>query len=262
MRIVLKVGGSVLEPHSDSKWAHDLAHLVRRGHQVLVVHGAGPLINERLVQRKVPVVFIDGQRVTTPEVMHEVVPVMRGTANLSMVAQCQKVGILAIGLSGADGGWFDATRDTAGLGLVGRVATVRADLIERIWAARLVPMVAPIAPEQGTGTLLNLNGDWAASGIAQQLGVDMLIFYTDTGGVRMHREDPESVITHMNAEECERLIEHGIINQGMVPKVKAAMAALKGGVPNVWIGRPDDGKRSTCVRLTENSGETEGWAFG
>lgn len=262
MRMVLKVGGSVLQSHSDSNWAEDLAHLVHAGHQVLVVHGAGPLINERLVQLQVPVVFKDGQRVTTADVMREVVPVMRGTANLYMVAQCQKVGILAIGLSGADGGWFDAVRDAVDLGLVGRVATVRNDLIERIWDAGLVPMVAPIAPEQGTGTLLNLNGDWAASGIAQQLGVDMLIFYTDTGGVRRNREDPETVILRMDVEECERLIEHGVINQGMVPKVQAAMAALHGGVPHVWIGRPGDGNRSTRVSLTEHSGATEGWALG
>ncbi len=258
MRMVLKVGGSVLQSPSGSNWAEDLSHLVEKGHQVLVVHGAGPLINERLAQLQVPIVFKDGQRVTTPDVMHEVVAVMRGTANLLMVAQCQQVGISAIGLSGVDGGCFHATRDAVDLGLVGRVATVRADLIERIWEAGLVPIIAPIAPEQGTGTLLNLNGDWAASGIAQQLGVDTLIFYTDTGGVRGRREDPESVITRMDVEACERLIECGVINQGMVPKIEAAVAALHGGVRNVWIGRPDEDDRSTCVSLIEGSSDTKG----
>ncbi len=248
MRIVLKVGGSVQKREGDSAWAEDLRDLIRAGHEVLVVHGAGPLINERLKALDVPVVFQDGQRVTTPDVLRVVVEVMRGFANLFMVAECQKVGVSAIGLSGLDGNFFDARRDRESLGLVGRVNTVRSDVIEGIWAAGMVPMVAPLAPERSTGTLLNLNGDWAASGIAQKIHAEALVFYTDTGGVRLNWEDPATIITDLDQAECETLITQGVISQGMVPKVEAALAALEGGVQNVWIGRWNDVKEATCLR--------------
>ncbi len=262
MRIVLKVGGSVLQHDGRAVWAEDLRNLVEDRHQVLVVHGAGPLINERLAQLQVPVVFQEGQRVTTPAVLKEVVQVMRGTANLLMVAQCQKVGVPAVGLSGADGGWFDACRDDSGLGLVGRVNSVRPGLIERIWAGGMIPMVAPLAMEQDTDTLLNLNGDWAASGIAQKIHADALVFYTDSGGVRWNGKDPTTIIPDLDVSGCEALIDRGIITHGMIPKVRAGIAALEGGVQNVWIGRWNDAKGSTCLRQETGTERKERWALG
>ncbi len=238
MRIVVKIGGSVLGTRTQDRWLEEIIQLAREGHQLLIVHGAGSLITDALARRQAQTVFIDGQRVTTPEVMEDVIREMRGTANLEVVSLCRRVGLSAVGLSGADGGFFDAAPLSLSqqLGLVGQVGTVHSALVTALWDLAMIPVVAPLAPAVGSGKILNINGDWAASGLAQQLDADVLLYYTDTGGVRMDADDAATLLTNLAESKADALIAAGRISRGMIPKVRAALAASNKGVGWVGIG--------------------------
>ena len=237
MRIVVKIGGSVLNSLETASWLHDVQSLVADRHHLMIVHGAGSLITEALARHHVATGFVNGQRVTTAEVIKDVIREMRGTASMTVVSLCRQMGISAVGLSGADGEIFDAERIDESLGLVGRVAAVRPQLLEKLWSLNMLPVITPVAPDIQTGQLLNLNGDWAASGLAQKLGASVLLFYTDTGGVRWDRSDPDSLMREITVRQAQELIDQCRVAAGMIPKVQSAVEAVVNGVEKVGIGR-------------------------
>ncbi len=237
MRIVVKIGGSVLDSLETAPWLPDVQSLVTEGHDLVIVHGAGPLITNALARHHIHTEFVNGQRVTTPEVIADVIREMRGIASVTVVGLCRQMGISAVGLSGADGRIFDAVMVDESLGLVGRVATVRPQLVEALWSLNMLPVITPVAPDIQTGKLLNLNGDWTASGLAQKLAASALLFYTDTGGVRWDRNDPASLMGEITVKQAQELIAQGRIAAGMIPKVQAAAEAVAYGVDKVGIGR-------------------------
>ncbi|MCL5972134.1 MAG: acetylglutamate kinase [Firmicutes bacterium] len=237
MRIVIKIGGSVLDSLETAPWLRDVQSLVTEGHNLVLVHGAGSLITEALARHHIHTEFVNGQRVTTPDVIADVIREMRGIASMTVVSLCRQIGISGVGLSGADGGIFDAVMADESLGLVGRVATVRPQLVETLWSLNMLPVITPVAPDIQTGKLLNLNGDWAASGLAQKFAASALLFYTDTGGVRWDRNDPASLMREITVKQAQELMAQGRIAAGMIPKVQAAIEALAYGVEKVGIGR-------------------------
>ena len=147
--------------------------------------------------------------------------VLRGVVNSELVSGLRDLGVDAVGLSGVDGGLLIAER-IPHLGLVARVVGLRRDLLDAILVGGQVPVVAPLARD-ADGFVCNVNADDVAAGIAAGLGARQLVLLTDVDGVR---DASNRRLDALTVDEAEALIASGVIAGGMVPKVRAALAAL------------------------------------
>ena len=216
--LVVKLGGTTI---SDQQQVFEEVAAIARRRPVVLVHGGGKRITEWLDRMGVPSRFENGLRVTDPASLEVAAAVLRGVVNSELVAGLRDLGVDAVGLSGVDGGLLVAER-VPGVGLVAHVVGLRRDLLDAILVGGQVPVVAPLARD-AEGIVCNVNADDAAAGIAAGLGARQLVLMTDVDGVR--NADGQKLDT-LTAAEAEHLIETGVIAGGMVPKVRAALAAL------------------------------------
>ncbi len=216
--IVVKLGGTMLA--EQRQVLAEVAAVARR-RPVVLVHGGGKRMTEWLERLGVPTRFEGGLRVTDPEALEVAAAVLRGVVNSELVAALRDVGCDAVGLSGVDGGLLIGQR-LPDVGLVATVVGVRRDLIDSLLVAGQVPVVAPLARDE-QGVVCNVNADDAAAGIAAGLGARQLVLMTDVDGIRDATGNRLGSIT---VPEAEALIADGTIHSGMVPKVRAALAAL------------------------------------
>ncbi len=217
MRVVVKVGGAVAAASAEAVLAlaaHD---------EVCVVHGAGPQISAEMKRAGIPVEFVDGRRVTTAEG----IAIVR--ASLAAVNQtlCAAIGERAVGLVGDEIG-LEADPVPA-LGLVGEARTSSLPTVLEALAAGKIPVVAPIA--RGP---LNVNADSAAAAIAAGIGASKLLFLTDVDGLILDG----AVVDAIDLDSAEELIASGTLEGGIIPKLGAAIASARGGVP-AFIGRTE-----------------------
>ena len=226
--LVLKIGGSVLgdDVGDDGRMLGLVAGLHDAGHQLILVHGGGPLATEWSGKLGLETRFIRGLRVTDGPTRDVAVATLAGLANTRIVAALLPRGVPAVGLSGVDGGILRADREDAELGLVGRVSLVDSSLLEELIEAGRVPVVAPAALDKKDGEVLNVNGDAAAGAIAAGLGARLLVFVTDVPGVRAK---DGKVITSLDSVRAKALVDDGTIEGGMVPKVEACLIAARAG---------------------------------
>lgn len=216
--VVVKLGGTTLA--EQRQVLAEVAAVARR-RPVVLVHGGGKRMTEWLDRLGVPTRFEGGLRITDPAALEVAAAVLRGVVNSELVAALHDVGCDAVGLSGVDGGLLIGQR-LPDVGLVATVVGVRRDLLDSLLVAGQVPVVAPLARDE-EGIVCNVNADDAAAGIAAGLGARQLVLMTDVDGIRDAAGNRLSSIT---ADEAEALIADGTIHGGMVPKVKAALAAL------------------------------------
>ena len=236
--IVIKYGGNALaggdELDALSSFASDvvLLHSVRM-HPV-VVHGGGPQIGE-LMRRlgKVPE-FRDGLRVTDAETLDIARMVLVGKINRDIVAAINVHGPLAVGMSGEDAGLITASPRDPALGFVGDVSSVQPDLLLRLCAEDLIPVVATIGSD-ATGQAYNINADTVAGAIAESITAAKLIYLSDIDGVRTERDDPSSLLSSASPDEMEALVASASVVGGMIPKVLACLRAVRGGVGRAHI---------------------------
>lgn len=206
--VILKVGGAVA---GDAAAA--LSNL--RGHDVVVVHGAGPQITDELERRRLTVSFVNGRRVTDFATLR----VVRSVLLVVNAHVCTGIGECAIGMSGDDIG-LQAVR-VPRLGLVGDPIPSRPQAILDALARGLVPVVAPLA--EGP---LNVNADEAAGALAAGLGADRILFSTDVPGVLRDG----ALVSRIGADDAESGIADGEFEGGIVPKLEAAIHAARLGV--------------------------------
>jgi acetylglutamate kinase len=231
--IVVKIGGSTLGSH-DTTLA-DVAELSRRGLPVVVVHGGGAMISDWLKRMDVPTRFERGLRVTDAASLDVVVGVLAGVVNKQLVRSLQALGVKAIGLTGADGGLLRCHMADAALGFVGEVGSVEVGLLVTLLDQGAVPVVAPIGMlyegERAVNQLLNVNADSAAGAITAALDARWLVFMTDVPGVAAEG----AVVQELDEKRARRLIEAGVIEGGMIPKVEACLAAAAAGCRAVIV---------------------------
>jgi acetylglutamate kinase len=209
-RLVLKVGGSV----ANDAAAHVLA-LAAEGHEVCVVHGAGPQISAEMERRGLPVRFIGGRRVTSPEAL----AVVRESMAAVNEALRKALGPQARGLMGDEIG-LRATL-VAGLGCVGDPIPSSPPALEAALAAGRIPVVAPLAAGP-----LNVNADEMAAALAVGLGAARLVFLTDVRGLLL----AGAVVPRIAAADAEELLENDLLEGGILPKLRAAVSAARSGV--------------------------------
>jgi len=234
-KIVIKYGGSA-QTSSELKeqFAQDIVLLHLVGMKPIIVHGGGKSITSMLNDLGVETTFVDGQRVTTKEVMRIVEMVLSGEINKEIVSLLNNHGASAIGISGKDGGFLKgAPKDFENFGYTGIIEEVNPEIINNIIQDGSIPVVAPIAGSSSMGHPgFNINADLAASRISVALQARKILFLTDTPGV-LNKE--MGLITNLSIEKTEALKADGTIHGGMLPKVDACIEALRGGVKKAHI---------------------------
>ncbi|MEA3455396.1 MAG: acetylglutamate kinase [Campylobacterota bacterium] len=234
-KIVIKYGGSAQTSDAlKEKFAQDIALLHTVGLKPIVVHGGGKSITDLLTELGVETRFVDGQRVTTKEVMRIVEMVLSGEINKEIVSLLNNHGTKAIGISGKDANFFEARpKDFENFGYTGIIENINPEIVDNIIEDGFVPVVAPIGSSSMVGHPgFNINADLAASKIAVAVHARKVLFLTDTEGV-LDRE--MKLITNLDIEKTEKLKKDGTIEGGMVPKVNACIEALRGGVKKAHI---------------------------
>jgi len=216
--VVVKLGGTTI---ADQRQVLEEVAAVARRRPVVLVHGGGKRISEWLDRLGVPSRFEGGLRVTDAASLEVAAAVLRGVVNSELVSALRDLGVDAVGLSGVDGGLLVAER-VPNLGLVAHVVGLRRDLLDAILVTGQVAVVAPLARDE-QGIVCNVNADDAAGGIAAGLGARQLVLLTDVDGIR---DAAGKRIDAISAADAEALIASGVIEGGMVPKVRAALAAL------------------------------------
>jgi acetylglutamate kinase len=217
--IVIKVGGGALVGGA----LEDLPGIVRSGRRVALVHGGGPQLTRMLDALGIPTRFHQGLRVTDAQTLEFAEMVYAGSVNKGLVRELNALGVPAAGISGTDGPTL-LVEPVAGLGLVGEVEQVKPGLVHAIWAGGFVPVVAPLG--LGPKGAYNVNADAAAAALAVRLGAEHLFLLTDVDGLLKDGSPIESLAP----EECEGYVASGLAAGGMVPKLRAAAEAARGGV--------------------------------
>jgi acetylglutamate kinase len=216
--LVVKLGGTTI---ADQRHVLEEVAAVARKRPVVLVHGGGKRITEWLDRLGVPSRFEGGLRVTDAAALEVAAAVLRGVVNSELVAGLRDLGVDAVGLSGVDGGLLIAER-VPGMGLVAHVVGLRRDLLDALLVGGQVAVVAPLARDE-EGLVCNVNADDVAAGIAAGLGARQLVLLTDVDGVHdAHGRHLET----LTVGEAETLIANGTIGGGMIPKIRAALAAL------------------------------------
>jgi acetylglutamate kinase len=247
---VLKIGGNELsDPDFIALLGKSAAHLINEtGTPLIIVHGGGRAIASLQTQLGLETIKVDGLRVTGPESLNVAQMVLSGQSNKIVVKALLAAGLDALGLSGVDGGLLRCRKKehpTADLGYVGEIVEVRGDLLEKLMSLDLTPVLSPISLGVD-GLTYNVNADEAASAVAQACRAEELVFVSNVPGVLCADE----LVPSLTAMEVEEYIEKGIINGGMVPKVRSALQAVERGAARVRIVNLDGllaGSGSTIV---------------
>ena len=227
--LIVKIGGSTLG--SEDTTLEDLAELYKNGRRLVVVHGGGATITQWMARGGAEARFHQGLRVTDEAALEVVVAVLAGLVNKTLVAALQRLGVPALGLSGADGGLLSARIEDPSLGRVGAVESVKQEPVQMAWQAGYLPVIAPLAlslddDPSGPGHLLNVNADTAAGELAVALQAEELCFLTDVPGVLDESGHPLETLTPVAALA---LLSAGIAAGGMVPKLEAGLRACAAG---------------------------------
>ena len=240
--IVVKFGGNAMvSPELQRAFAEDMVYLRYAGIKPVVVHGGGPQISAMLERLGIPSEFRGGYRVTTPETMDVVRMVLSGQVNRELVSLINEHGPLASGLSGEDAGLFTGRRrgaivdgEEVDLGLVGDVVAVAPAAVHAELDAGRIPVVSSIAPDAAVpGQSLNVNADSAAASLAVALGAAKLVILTDVAGLYRDWPDRESLVSVIDVPELISLLPS--LESGMIPKMRACLEAVEGGVAKAAI---------------------------
>ena len=233
--VVIKYGGSAqTSPQLKEKFAEDILLMYLVGIKPVIVHGGGKKITDMLDALYIDTKFIEGQRVTTKEVMRIAEMILSGEINKEIVSLLNSYSAKAIGISGKDAHFITAeAKDFAKWGLTGNITNVKSDVVCNLIKEGFIPVIAPIAAGNEMGHPgFNINADLCASYVAKAIGANKIIFLTDTEGVLSKDKELFSSLT---SSEVEVLKKNETIYGGMVPKVDACLEAINGGVAKAHI---------------------------
>ncbi len=243
--IVIKYGGHAMVNEDLKKaFAQDVVMMKYIGINPIVVHGGGPQIGSVLKKLGKESRFVQGMRVTDEETMDIVEMVLAGKVNKEIVGLINRSGGKAVGISGKDGDLIRAekyvlsaskAKDTPpeiiDIGMVGKVKKLNSAIVLSLSREGFIPVIAPTGVGD-EGETYNINADLVAGEVASALEAEKLILLTDVEGVL---DEKGALIHSMDDGKARDLIERGVIDRGMYPKVKCCLKALKHGVEKAHI---------------------------
>lgn len=235
---LVKVGGKIVEEEDTLKnLLRDFSRI--EGFKVLV-HGGGRSATKLAERLGIESRMVNGRRVTDAETLRVVTMVYGGLVNKNIVAGLQALNVNALGLTGADINLIRSKKRPVAevdYGFVGDVKEVNADLLALLIHEGIVPVLAPLTHDK-QGHILNTNADTIAGETAKALAKHFdvtLVFCFEKKGVLRDEKDDESVIPELNRTMFKQLVEEGIIQGGMIPKLENAFQAVDAGVKEVVI---------------------------
>lgn len=235
---IIKVGGKIVEePETLAALLRDFSTV--KGYKMLV-HGGGRSATRVAAQLGIETKMVDGRRITDADMLNVVTMVYGGLVNKNIVAGLQSHGVNAMGMTGADMNIILSERrpvKTVDYGFVGDVKKVDGEALATLLKSGVVPVIAPLTHD-GKGSMLNTNADTmageCAKGLAEIFDVH-LVFCFEKAGVLRDENDDDSVVPEINRATYAELLEQGIVNGGMIPKLDNAFAAIDAGVTEVII---------------------------
>ncbi len=246
MTVVVKLGGHALDRLDASaprlvELAQDVLAVCDEG--VLVVHGGGPQIAELSERLDVTSHFVDGLRVTDAEAMR-VVAWALSEVNLAVTSALAHAGLPAVGIAGVSGAAVTGAPAGPTWGRTAQGVDVDPALLVALMHASWVPVVSPIALASDGG-MINANADTVAGAIAGAVGARTLFLLSDVAQLRADPDDASSALAQVTGEDVAQMLASGAIRDGMRPKARAALDALRAGAQRVVVG---DGTRPHAVR--------------
>ena len=230
--VVIKFGGHAMgSDEAMETFARDIVLMQQVGVNPVIVHGGGPMINKMLERLNIKSEFVDGKRVTDSATMEVVEMVLSGLVNKRIVQAINAQGGRAVGLSGKDANLITCDPADPKLGLVGIPRDIDPTLLNKLFEADMIPVIAPLGAGDN-GETFNINGDTVAGSIAANLKADRLLLLTDISGVKNTKGE---VLTELTPEKIRELTAAGVIAGGMIPKTETALMAIEGGVRAVVI---------------------------
>ncbi|HEY8216179.1 MAG TPA: acetylglutamate kinase [Acidimicrobiia bacterium] len=233
--VVVKYGGHAMDdPALSELFAQDIVLMRLVGMNPVVVHGGGPQISDLMRRLGKEPEFVDGLRVTDAETVDIARMALVGKVNREIVTALNRHGSYAVGLSGEDARLLRVEARDARLGFVGDVRDVDPAILERVLREELIPVVATIGVDDA-GQAYNVNADAVAAAIARSLRAEKLVYLTDVAGIFEDVADPGTLISQTDVAGLERLVAEGRVGEGMIPKIRSCIEALRGGVHRAHI---------------------------
>ncbi len=254
---VIKLGGSAMEDHDALRATlQDVVFMETVGLRPVLVHGGGKAIDRAMDAEGIKPRKVLGRRYTDEATLAIVIKVLLHQINAGIVRQVRHLGGRAVALHtdslqclfgekllltherrilhGDDADAPAEDEAPVDLGRVGRITHIDGGLVADFCAAGVVPIIPCLALD-ADGGWLNVNADTAAAAVAMHLHADKLIFLTDTPGILEDRNNPETLLTNLDAARCRDLVGRGVIDGGMIPKVDACVDSLRAGVRKTHI---------------------------
>lgn len=246
---VVKAGGRVLQKRETLEAVVEEVCLLHQvGVKIVMVHGGGPQATELSKRLGLETTIVAGRRVTDAQTLEVAKMVYAGSLSVDLLSAFRAHETRAVGLSGVDGQLLTARRRHKKLiepfpgapkvevdfGFVGDIESVDPQVLNHILGGNAVPVISPLACD-AQGTVFNVNADSIAEAVARALKAEKLIIMTDADGILKDVKDPASLVSYADIAELERLKAGGSLSGGMLPKVDAAVLALKGGVRRAHI---------------------------
>lgn len=246
--IVVKYGGSAMVDEELKRHViQDVTLLKLVGFKPIIVHGGGKEISRWIEKVGKEPEFVNGLRKTDAETM-EIAEMVLGKVNKSLVQLVEELGVLAVGVSGKDGGLLRVEKkysDGKDIGFVGEITEVNPKILYDLLEKDFLPIVCPIGMD-GNFQTYNINADDAACAIARAVEAEKLAFLTDIEGVYKDPSDKSTLISELLVDEARALILDGNIGGGMLPKLNNCIEAIENGVSRVHIL---DGRIAHCLLL-------------
>jgi len=241
--VVVKLGGSTLDDSGAvDGFLTDMVFMETVGMKPILIHGGGKAINRAMDEAGIEPRFVRGRRFTDEKTLEIASRVLAEEICPQLVGAIERLGGEAAALSystenillGKKLTLEDESGQPIDLGMVGRVVDINRDVLQRTSDAGMIPVI-PCVALTADGDRLNVNADTAAAAVARFLNAEKLVFLSDVPGILRDRNQVDSLISHLEAKDCRRLIDEGVIDAGMVPKIEAALEALRSGVRKVHI---------------------------
>lgn len=232
MNLLIKLGGTLLDQlDSRLRLASEIGALATAGHRVVVVHGGGKQMTRLLEAQGIQSQFVDGLRVSSPEVIDALLQAVAGSVNKRLVAAFREQGVAAVGMSGVDGELVEAEQLRPELGAVGNPVSANPRILTTLLDQDFLPVVACVGSDS-KGSIYNVNADQMACICASSIPVDQLLFCTDVEGVL---GADKQRIPSLSVADCRQLIVDGVATGGMQAKLEAACRTVEAGVGVIRI---------------------------
>jgi acetylglutamate kinase len=233
--VVIKYGGNAMEdPALADLFAQDVVLMRLVGMNPVVVHGGGPQISDLMRRLGKEPEFVDGLRVTDAETVDIVRMALVGKVNREVVASVNRHGSYAVGLSGEDAGLINVSARDEKLGFVGDIRRIDPSILERLIREELIPVVATVGVDDA-GQAYNVNADTVAGAIAESLRAEKLVYLTNVAGMYGDLTDEASLISRIDVDRLAALVDDGALSEGMIPKARSCVEAVKSGVSRAHI---------------------------